>query len=413
MDCKTKSYEKIRQLIDHGVNISNPESLDIGDEVDVSYISARNVKIYPGCRIYGKNTVISEGCKLGHEAPVTIDNCQLGSDVELKGGYFCKSVFLDGVTMGMGAHIREGCILEEQASGAHSVGLKQTILFPFVTLGSLVNFCDCMMSGGTGRSNHSEVGSSYIHFNFTPDADKTTPSLIGDVPRGVMLNQPPIFLGGQGGIVGPVRMGYGNVVAAGSILRKDYLQDNQLIFEIPQSRDPKVFIRGAYSGFQRILENNILYLANLKGLEAWYVYVRKPFFKAREFGLSTYNGAMEILSLARKERLQRLKNMAQKAASSPTAEQLNEKLTLQERMGDIEGILNEEIQDNENQRFREAFLDELTQSIGNDPVSYIDAIKKIPPAVSAKGTIWLNSIVDYYCQRISRVLSFFSLFKKY
>ncbi|MCK7504346.1 MAG: hypothetical protein MZV70_09845 [Desulfobacterales bacterium] len=113
------------------------------------------------------------------------------------------------------------------------VGLKQTILFPFVTLGSLINFCDCLMAGGTSRSNHSEVGSSYIHFNFTPDADKTTPSLIGDVPRGVMLNQPPIFLGGQGGMVGPLRMGYGNVVAAGSILRQDYPQNNQLIFDMP------------------------------------------------------------------------------------------------------------------------------------------------------------------------------------
>lgn len=53
------------------------------------------------------------------------------------------------------------------------------------------------MAGGTSRKDHSEVGSSYIHFNYTPDGDKTTPSLICDVPRGVMLNQPPIFLGRQ------------------------------------------------------------------------------------------------------------------------------------------------------------------------------------------------------------------------
>ncbi len=406
MDFQPKSFDKIRQLLDRGIKISNPESIDIGDEVDINRISARNVKIYPGCRIYGKNTVISAGSKLGYEAPVTIDNCQLGLDVELKGGYFCNSVFLDGVTMGMGAHVRDGCILEEQASGAHCVGLKQTILFPFVTLGSLINFCDCLMSGGTSRSNHSEVGSSYIHFNYTPDADKTTPSLIGDVPRGVMLNQPPIFLGGQGGIVGPLRMGYGNVVAAGSILRKDYLQDNQLIFEMPQSRDPKDFIRGAYSGFQRILENNILYLANIKALEAWYMYVRKPFFEAREYGLFIYNGAMDVLSLARKERLQRLKSMAQKAASSPAKQSASlEKQALHERMDNIEGALCEEIQDDVNQEAREAFLRELTYPVGMDSVPYIDTIRKLSPDKSAKGTIWLQGIVDYYCQRISRVLS--------
>lgn len=78
------------------------------------------------------------------------------------------------------------------------MGLKQTILFPFVTLGSLINFCDVFMAGGTSRRDHSEVGSSYIHFNYTPRGDKATPSLVGDVPRGVMLNKEPFFSGDRG-----------------------------------------------------------------------------------------------------------------------------------------------------------------------------------------------------------------------
>jgi UDP-N-acetylglucosamine/UDP-N-acetylgalactosamine diphosphorylase len=90
--------------------------------------------------------------------------------------------------------------LEEEASGAHAVGLKQTIFLPFVTAGSLINFCDALIAGGTSRKDHSEIGSSYIHFNYTPHQDKATPSLIGDVPHGVMLDQPAIFLGGQGGL---------------------------------------------------------------------------------------------------------------------------------------------------------------------------------------------------------------------
>ncbi|NTW77796.1 MAG: UDP-N-acetylglucosamine pyrophosphorylase [Syntrophaceae bacterium] len=415
MDFKPKSYEKIHQLLDKGVNIRNPESLDIGDEVNVNNISSQNVKIYPGCRIYGKNTVISAGSILGYEAPVTIDNCLLGSKVELKGGYFCQSVFLDDAVMGMGAHVRDGCILEEQASGAHCVGLKQTILFPFVTLGSLVNFCDCLMAGGTSRSNHSEVGSSYIHFNFTPNADKTTPSLIGDVPRGVMLNQPPIFLGGQGGMVGPLRIGYGSVVAAGSILRKDYPQGNQLIFDIPQSRDVRDFIPAAYPGFHRILENNILYLANLKALEAWYTHVRKQFFEAREFGLLIYNGVMENLALALKERLKRLKTMAEKAVSGlpepVQSEPVDEKQTLYEHLDDIEGVFFEKIQDDVVHQNQELFLRCFAQSKGNGAMSYIEAIRQLPPDISAKGVKWLQTIVDYYCQRISTMLSSASLFK--
>ncbi len=229
MDLQPRGYEKVVRLIEKGATIPNPFSLDIGDEVDVERISGEGVILYPGCRIYGAKTVISAGVKLGAEGPVTIDDCRLGRKVELKGGYFKQSVFLEKANMGSGAQVREGCLLEEEANGAHCVGLKQTILFPFVTLGSLINFCDCLMAGGTSRKDHSEVGSSYIHFNFTPDGDKTTASLFGDVPRGVMLNQPPIFLGGQGGTVGPVRVGYGTVVAAGSILRHDVLDDGQLV----------------------------------------------------------------------------------------------------------------------------------------------------------------------------------------
>ncbi|MEN6375752.1 MAG: UDP-N-acetylglucosamine pyrophosphorylase [Smithella sp.] len=415
MDFKPKSYEKIHQLLDKGVSIRNPESLDIGDEVNIDNISSSNVKIYPGCRIYGKNTVISAGSIIGYEAPVTIDNCQLGSKVELKGGYFSHSVFLDDAGMGMGAHVRDGCILEEQTVGAHCVGLKQTILFPFVTLGSLINFCDCLMAGGTSRSNHSEVGSSYIHFNFTPNADKTTPSLIGDVPRGVMLNQPPIFLGGQGGMVGPLRVGYGAVVAAGSILRKDYPQGNQLIFDIPQPREVREFIPAAYPGFRHILENNILYLANLKALEAWYAHVRKQFFETREFGLLIYDGAMENLSLAMQERLKRLKIMAEKAVSMPArqveAQPLDEKQALFEHMDGVAGVFSGKINDGVIQRNQEVFLECFLQSGRNGAMPYIESIHQLPPDISTKGVKWLQSIVDYYCQRISRVLSSTGLFR--
>jgi bifunctional UDP-N-acetylglucosamine pyrophosphorylase / glucosamine-1-phosphate N-acetyltransferase len=415
MDLLPKSHEKICQLLNKGVDIPNPGTLDIGEEVNIDHISSRGVKIYPGCRIYGPNTIISAGSKLGYEAPVTIDNCRLGLNVELKGGYFYQSVFLDGANMGMGAHIREGCILEEQAGGAHSVGLKQTILFPFVTLGSLINFCDCLMAGGTSRSNHSEVGSSYIHFNYTPDADKTTPSLIGDVPRGVMLNQPPIFLGGQGGMVGPLRIGYGNIVAAGSILRQDYPQNNQLIFDSQQSQGVRDVRPMAYPGFRRIVENNIVYMANLKALEVWYTQVRKPFFEAQEFGSLIYTGAKDLLALAGKERFKRLKTMAQKAIS-PALKQLNsesigEKQTFYEHMEDIEGILREKTQDDMTKRAREAFLRDFPQTGVNNPVPYIETIRKLPPDVSAKGVQWLQGIVDYYCQRISTVLSSNSLFR--
>ena len=415
MELKPRAEAKIAQLIQKGVDIPNPLTLDIGDDVNIDQISAKGVTLYPGCRIYGKKTVISAGSKLGYEAPATVENCQLGAGVELKGGFFSSSVFLEKSNMGMGAHVREGSILEEQAGGAHCVGLKQTILFPFVTLGSLINFCDCLMAGGTSRQNHSEVGSSYIHFNFTPDADKTTPSLIGDVPRGVMLNQPPIFLGGQGGIIGPLRLGYGSVVAAGCVLREDHPESNKLIYETAGTGGVKDYVPAAYPGFRRVVENNILYLANLAALEAWYREVRKPFLEKQEFGTLLYTGVLDQLSAARKERNKRLEAMAEKAAAAVSPERLPESIRsrreFHERLKPIVGMFTEGGESDKTKKSRESFLEDFRKATGDNKGNYIAAIQGLPAEVSSKGVRWLNSLVDDLCAMAAAAVPSLSLFK--
>jgi UDP-N-acetylglucosamine/UDP-N-acetylgalactosamine diphosphorylase len=274
------------------------------------------------------------------------------------------------------------------------------------------------MAGGTSRSNHSEVGSSYIHFNFTPDADKTTPSLLGDVPRGVMLNQPPIFLGGQGGIIGPVRLGYGNVVAAGSILRHDYPQDNQLIFEKAPAGSVKKYVSAAYPNLKRILENNILYLANLKALEDWYKHIRKSFLESQEFGLLLYAGLMEQLSSAQKERLKRLKAMANKTIASSTKgqkktctqgrEQFNEQIKY------IEEIFSGKVSNGmeKTDKFRDVFLKDFEKVVKETQINYIEAIQKLPAEISAKGVTWLNEIVHDLEEKSAQAMPALGLFKK-
>jgi UDP-N-acetylglucosamine/UDP-N-acetylgalactosamine diphosphorylase len=400
MEMKPRSYEKIVRIINKGVDIPNPLTLDIGDEVSVDRISGTGVALYPGSRIYGAKTVISAGVQLGKEGPVTVDDCQLGPKVELKAGYFNKSVFLEKANMSSGAHVREGCILEEEANGAHCVGLKQTILFPFVTLGSLINFCDCLMAGGTSRKDHSEVGSSYIHFNFTPDGNKTTASLFGDVPRGVMLNQPAIFLGGQGGVVGPVRLGYGTVVAAGSVVRNDVTQDKKLI--IAQAYPGKVidFIPHAYTNLSRIIGNNIIYLANLVALEQWYNHVRQPFFKKQEFGTLIYAGALEKLALAKKERVSRLKALAVKVPEHNKARR-----ELLENMDSMCGLFGMDLPDSIISSSRDGFLAAFNEISQDNAKDYITAIQTLPPAVAQQGVVWLQQIIDSLCSRAAVMLT--------
>lgn len=416
MELKPKCHEKIIQLLDKGVDIPNPLTLDIGDDVQVDRISGDGVRIYPGCRIYGDDTVISAGVQIGYEGPVTVENCQLGPKVELKHGYFKKATFLEKANMALGAHVREGCIFEEQANGAHCVGLKQTILFPFVTLGSLINFCDCLMAGGTSRKDHSEVGSAYIHFNFTPESDKTTPSLIGDVPRGVMLNQPRIFLGGQGGIVGPVRLGFGNVVAAGTILRNDVIEDNKLIVGKTHRGRVIDFVSRSYPRISRIVENNIYYLANLAALEQWYIYVRKPFFSGQLFGGLIHAGLLDKVSMAKNERLKRLKAMAQKMPESIEDSAKGRAATARQQFhANIEQVLALFRSDSAFGKAadkRDPFLDAFFAHRQHHDGSYIEVIQSLPEALSKQGTHWLDQIIDELCRQAKMMLPALDLFNE-
>lgn len=409
MELRPQRYQKIVDLVHKGVDISNPLTIDIGEEVPVENISGQGVRIYPGCRIYGASTIIARGAELGSEGPATVINCQIGPDVQLKGGYFKESVFLERANMASGAHVREGCILEEEANGAHCVGLKQTILFPFVTLGSLINFCDCLMAGGTSRKDHSEVGSSYIHFNYTPDGNKTTPSLIGDVPRGVMLNQPVIFLGGQGGMVGPLRLGYGNVTVAGTVLREDVLEERKIITGKTYGAAVSDYMPHAYRQLARIVRNNFIYMANLAALESWYRHVRRPFFSSMEFGDLLYQGALDKLKLARKERCSRLVALTGKVPKTHEACTCGPNLEkrrceLHDQVHAVCEVFQETIQDSEETRLREHFLMAFERHRLEGDGNYIQTIKLLPAHVSQDGVRWLQHVVDALCHRAAAII---------
>ncbi len=386
-----QNISKLEALIEKGVKIPNPHSIEIGDEVNIDKISGSRVVIHSGCKIYGSSTLIHQGVQLGYEAPATIENCQIGPDVELKGGFFRQAVFLKKASMGSGSHVREGTILEEQASGAHTVGLKQTILFPFVTLGSLINFCDCFMSGGTSRKNHSEVGSSYIHFNFSANQDKATPSLIGDVPSGVMLNQMPIFLGGQGGLVGPCRLAFGTVIAAGSIFRKDELKPGYLLFEGGRTGSMP-FTPGMYLGVPRILKNNIVYIANLMGLRQWYEHVRSQFI-SDDFSEALFDGLKEKLDMGINERIKQLKKLC---------ERLN---TIAGRWPEMEESISIGQNEQGDTVLRDAFLEKIHNSISNIGKDYITVIKELHADEAAQGTRWVQGIVDHISAEILKIIS--------
>ncbi len=404
-------------LIKKGVAVPVPQSVDIGPAIQPDRISGQNVILHSGSRLSGADTYIADGVELGAEAPVTIDNCWIGPGVKLKGGYFTNAVFLAGASMGSGAHVRGGTILEEGASGAHTVGLKQTLLMPFVTLGSLINFCDCLMAGGTSAKDHSEVGSSYIHFNYTPNQDKATASLIGDVPNGVLLRQRPIFLGGQGGLVGPCRIAYGTIIGAGSIYRKDQLKPDMLVFEGSGRGGKLPFTPGLYRSVKRPVMNNLIYLGNLFALRQWYAHVRRIFI-GPQLPEPLWKGLCATLETAIDERLRRMADLCRKmpasikrykaqAGDAASGQLLAEKQALSDRWPAVAERLNKNTFSGD-LMLRDRFLENLTPQIQRLGTDYLAVIQALPPEMVETGTSWLQGIVDAVVSQCRRDLQAFA-----
>jgi bifunctional UDP-N-acetylglucosamine pyrophosphorylase / glucosamine-1-phosphate N-acetyltransferase len=391
--------QKIETLRRQGVTIPAPESIEIGDEVPLEQVRGPGTVLHAGTKLYGAELLIMPGARLGYEEPTTVEGCAVGRDVKLSGGFYAGSVFLDRVVMGKGAQVRGGTLMEEESSGAHCVGLKQTILFPFVTLGSLVNFCDVLMAGGTSRRDHSEVGSSFIHFNFTPfgrQGDKATPSLIGDVPRGVMLRSRRIFLGGQAGLVGPVQIDYGTVLAAGCVYRRDYGPDVLVVGEhLPPRTMPFTPLR--YGRIRGKVGKNLRYIGNLVALWHWYDAVRLR-HAASDGDLRTLvlrgRGAIEECIA---ERIMRLGQVATYMEDSIRElnmddQRLGAEIDHQRAFAAAWSRMEHELRGYRERGARDhAGLGALLQALPSGQ-GYIETIQGLPAAGVAAGTAWLSAI---------------------
>ena len=264
---------KLDTLEGKGVRIIDRRQTYLDEAINESRI-CRGAALYPGTRLLGPRTFVGPGARVGTEGPAVLDNTIIAENSEVASGYLNEAVMLRNARVGSNAHIRVGTLMEEEASTAHAVGLKHTVLMSFVTMGSLINFCDGLISGGKSRKEHTEVGSGFIHFNYTPwgkSGDKATPSLIGDAVHGVFLRQQRIFLGGLSGIVGPQKVGFGAFTIAGQVVRKE-IPSNRVVGDVPRKVDGEFHPSTEAPG--RILKLNLEYIGQLTALQAWYREVR-------------------------------------------------------------------------------------------------------------------------------------------
>ena len=279
----TKPYDpagnaaRIEQLRTRGVDVWGPERVYIGDDVPLHRIEPGAVIF--AARITGASSWIGSGARIGTSGLAVIHDSQIGSHADVGAGTYENATLLARVKTRGFAELRTGTLLEEEAETGHNVGLKNTVFTAAVVAGSNINFCDVLMTGGTSRRDHSEVGSGAVHFNFDPRGDKFG-SLLGDI-RGVLLRSPRIFVGGNVGLVAPIHLDFGVVVAAGSTVRRD-VAENQLVGGGSQQAGPVLYDSTVYRELSGKLFSTAKLVSNLHALSLWYSSVRIPYADSSE-----------------------------------------------------------------------------------------------------------------------------------
>ncbi len=329
------SSSELRSLTERGVTLHAPEQTFIRRDVDLNQL-ASGAELFPGTRLEGAGTRLFPGAQIGRRGPAHLEDSLVGSGATvgslgpvtlvrttvgpasiLGSGVAEDAVFLGKETMendfttGAGFRVRKGSLYEEDASTAQHTDTKMTILFPWVTLGSNLNFCEVLVSGGTGPElgAFSEVGSGTIHFNFTARGDKATASLLGEVTRGLLLNQPRLFIGGNCSLIGPLSADFGTIIGAGSRITGSLASGVHVAVPRNAQRDalPPTGVHKA----EWIFRSQLRFIEQMLLLEWWYRHVRLRLFPASEEQRIVYQRGQAVVARNLQERVARLEDWVQ------------------------------------------------------------------------------------------------------
>jgi len=237
VDTIAANRARVDKLIARGVAIAAPDSVVIGEEVALDNIEA-GVVIGPATTIAGADTMIGAGTSI--QGSALIKDSQIGRTCGLAAGECADSVLLDGCSTVGWARVRGNSAWEEGSNSAHNVDTKMSVLGYKTTLGSLINFCNVLMLGGTSPRLEvgSEIGSGTINFNFLPfgatvGALIKPSTVIGSIDSPLLAcDGAPIryvFIGGHTSIITPVVIGLGSVVAAKSRVNPGIYGEDKLI----------------------------------------------------------------------------------------------------------------------------------------------------------------------------------------
>jgi len=426
MNDNTESFyseDQLKVFQERGVKIIDASSVKIGKEISPEKISSGST-IFPFVRINGEKTQISSGSKIGafgsvtlvdswigenvivgNLGPVTLKGVVVGPDSILGSGvaeetvFLGKESFVNNFTTGYGFRIREGSLYEEDASSAQHTDTKMTILFPWATLGSNINFCDVILTGGSGPEigYFSEVGSGTIHFNFSIKGDKATASLFGDVTSGVFLNNERLFIGGNNSLLGPIKADFGVMTAAN--VRVNGILSSGLTFgqSLPNGRieyDSKIF-----SGVLSKVTKQINVIAELAALYNWYKQIRIPIVAQTMEKKFIYSSGLKMVELNFKERLSqldKLMNIVQNSQSLIEKSSIISKVEISEQKKLLRKWTEIQNKLKSLDEFEicapEILISSIREQQSRSSSNYTKLIKNISPEAKNLGQKWLSSV---------------------
>jgi UDP-N-acetylglucosamine/UDP-N-acetylgalactosamine diphosphorylase len=210
--------------------------------------------------------------------------------------------------------------------------------------------------------------------------------MMGNVHQGVMLDQHPIFLGGQGGLVGPVRIGFGCLTGAGSIVRKDEERPDRIIMDgvtktLSLPRRPKIL-----TGTVRVFNHNIRYIAGLVALNAWYIHVR-PLFATDFLSRELVQGLQITLAGCITERLRQLETFCGSLGKTSNRDRILASMESACRQADLALAPGSPLSPLGNE-----FVARVAAMVDEKGKDYISTIQGLSSELKSLGSEWLQDI---------------------
>jgi len=188
---------KTSGLLESGVIIMRPETVDIDDEV----FAAPDAVIYPNNFIYGK-TKIAAGAVI--EPNCFIVDSVIESGAKIKAGSYLEGAYVGAnAEAGPYAHLRHGAVLKEKAKAGNFCEIKKSV----IGKNSKVNHLSYI--GDTVVGEKVNIGAGTITCNY--DGKNKFKTEIGD----------NVFIGSNTNLVAPVKLGKNSKTGAGSTITED------------------------------------------------------------------------------------------------------------------------------------------------------------------------------------------------